>query len=584
MKVPKCGYAGDCGGIEYLVKSTQDSVFMEDLFVCANCLNSRYPGEQFVQVPKPDDILHCLDSVEHNLIKIEHFKEWHKLEKLWRKILPDLDEYKDRHRQLNCDLASAKSTNSWESLPYLHIESRVLLHTLFESQLWKEYCKEQTCREFRDAKHGTRKMYSASKVWVNGQMMKLRDNIANSEYGRLSKKFEQTRKQCNDQENLIKEQQTKIAQQNNSSMLKEIELTRIKEDLQQKNEIINKEKTKFQEKKELIENHKTETEELNKKILIQNELLDQLSQNKINYEKEIERLTYENQQSKKTQLQQLKEIEQLNHEITKGRIIAKKEEDKTQDFKKKQQKGSVSSDVIKFVQETHQKIKKDGKLSFYFSDTKYEQLLEQLSNEIMPPLNDLSFYFLDMLKNTQVLTDFLSNSICESIQKFGLCMFSLSSVTKYKASAIKVLPLVTNEAFLGPFILNQKDFEDILVAAQHTNKIQFHECKIETDKECKFAKRLNSATFQILDFCGTGVQERSSWIEGNHKRFYNIMAGLAKVKSIKNRAITLIVHEDDLDIKETKKTMDDLGLDKISLFTKQEDHSEFGEDQYYQEF
>ncbi|CAI2382869.1 unnamed protein product [Moneuplotes crassus] len=580
MKVPKCGYAGDCGGIEYLVKSTQDNVFMEDLFVCANCLNSRYPGEQFVQIPKPDDILHCLDSVEYNLIKIEHFKEWHKLEKLWRKMLPDLDEYKDRHRQLNCDLASAKSTNSWESLPYLLIESRVLLHTLFDSQLWKEYCKEQTCREFRDAKHGTRKMYSASKVWVNRQMMKLRDNIANSEYGRLSKKFEQTRKQCNGQENLIKEQKTKIAQQNNSSMFREIELTKIKEDLQQKNEIIKKQKAQVKEKSELIEKQKAKTEKKKKKILTQKELLDKLNKEKLTYEKEIERLTIENKQARKVQVEQRNEIELLNDE----RIIAKKEENKKQDFKENSHKDTVSSDILKFVQEKQQEIKKEGRLGFYFSDKRYGQLLEQLSNDIMPPLNELNFYFSDMLKDSQalcILNGFLSNSIRESIQKFSICMYSLSPLTQYKASVAKVLPLINNEILMSSFTLSQKDFEDLLVAAQHTNTIQFHECTIETDKECNFSKRLQAATFQTLDFSGTGVDERSAWIEGHYKRFNNIMTGLAKVKSIKNREISLIAREDDLYIEEGKKIIGDLGLDKISLFIDQEEYSELIDDDNY---
>ncbi|CAI2385691.1 unnamed protein product [Moneuplotes crassus] len=245
MKVPKCEYSSDCEKIAFLVKSTPESLHNEDLFVCSKCLNSRFASEPIVQIPNPGDVLHCLEATEHNLMRIDHFREWHNLDKLWIKLLPELKDYKDTHAQLNNDLASAKATNGWDRLPYLHVEARTLLETVLESRLWKEYCKEDSIRQFRDNQYWTRKMYSASKKWVNGQMVKLKDYLTETRYGelkeehkKLKKQYEQKSKLCGEKQQEIGHQMRKLQTQDLKILSLSSEATHNKEKLENVEQIM----------------------------------------------------------------------------------------------------------------------------------------------------------------------------------------------------------------------------------------------------------------------------------------------------------------------------------------------------------
>ncbi|CAI2386828.1 unnamed protein product [Moneuplotes crassus] len=176
----------------------------------------------------------------YNLIKIDNFRELHKLDKLWSKLLPDLREYKQTHAQLKNDLGSAKATNGWDRLPYLLIEARTLLGTLLKSLLWKEYCKEESIRQFRDSQYGATRMYSASKKWINGQIMKLKDHLTVTRYGELKEEYKQLKQEYKQKSELCNEKQKKIDQKLRKIQSQEFEILELKYKIQENRSIQNR--------------------------------------------------------------------------------------------------------------------------------------------------------------------------------------------------------------------------------------------------------------------------------------------------------------------------------------------------------
>ncbi|CAI2371398.1 unnamed protein product [Moneuplotes crassus] len=577
MKIPKCEYSSDCEKIAYLVKSTPQSLHNEDLFVCSKCLNSRFVSEPIVQIPNPGDILYCLEAVEHNLLKIDHFREWHNLDKLWSNLLPELREYKDIHAQLKNDLASAKATNGWDRLPYLHVEARALLETVLESRLWKEYCKEDSIRQFRDNQYGTRKMYSASKKWVNGQMIKLRDHLNVTRYGELKEEHKNLKKQYEQKSELCDEKQQEIDRHLRKLQTQDLKILSLSSEIAQtKKKFENAEQIMIKQENSLSEDRKRQEQEKNKFI----QDLEAITQDKIKLE---QKLTKDKERIKENNLLTLEE------KLTKAEELRLESERKLEEYKEQPKLDSNPNNFSDIIKQMKQRIQKLSKLSFNLTDQEDIQLMEKLVPYKMPPLQCLTLSLSQDIQNIKLLDEFLSNSICDEICYTSPLPFIKKidtiaqtyplSMTPYMACLTKMLPLASQEVSFCDSSFLRDEFEDILVAAKNTKQVTFQGCEIEVDDPLDFGDRLEGATFEGINF--TGSKFKSDREDGEARfnyvmnfwardlddetKFRNIVEGLARVESVKNRHITMYMGSFNVGKEKGKKILEEYGLKKISF-------------------
>ncbi|CAI2365112.1 unnamed protein product [Moneuplotes crassus] len=202
MNLPLCKYGdSNCVEVSYLVKSTQENKLEDDIFVCGRCANTLFAGTKPIEIPKPDDVLEPLQCVEYIVDEIMYFCKVNHLDKLWSWMKPDLEEYQERCIQMVNEMGSAKigkaskfakgkrTFTQWRRLPYIDIEARRLLDSLFDSNIMTEYTRRAEIKKFRDHKYGTNKLASIPKI-VDAQMIvKLRNHIVNTRYGEAQAKL-----------------------------------------------------------------------------------------------------------------------------------------------------------------------------------------------------------------------------------------------------------------------------------------------------------------------------------------------------------------------------------------------------------
>ena len=63
---------------------------------------------------------------------------------------------------------------------------------------------------------------------------------------------------------------------------------------------------------------------------------------------------------------------------------------------------------------------------------------------------------------------------------------------------------VTECLELEEFEVDEGDFEQIVIAAQHVQTIKFNKARLRLSKDCDFKGQLKDATFHTLDFFASG--------------------------------------------------------------------------------
>ncbi|CAI2385692.1 unnamed protein product [Moneuplotes crassus] len=222
------------------------------------------------------------------------------------------------------------------------------------------------------------------------------------------------------------------------------------------------------------------------------------------------------------------------------------------------------------INKKKQNIKEISELKFNLDLKEHIELLKQLIPYKMPPLQDLTFDLDKTLQNTELLNEFLSNSICGHILTNSSCLIqvfnfrapnSFLSISPYMASLPKVLPLVSEAAGFRDFSLEKAEFEDLLAAAKNVKKVEISWCSIEGSGQLDFGDKLEGSTFEILDFWGTIFKS-----EGDDRTsFMNIVKGLAEVESVRSREVKIRSTYCKWNKKKAQEVLEKYGLTKMSL-------------------
>ncbi|CAI2382577.1 unnamed protein product [Moneuplotes crassus] len=240
MRFPKCETRDDCGVVEYVVKSTPDSVFDEDTFVCKRCALNLYIDEETIKIPDFETILDCLNFSEYSLTQIDTFKEAHNLDKFWKKLLPNLEEFTINNIQLKDDLETAKAENNWQKIPYIHIQAKELLSSILNSELFIEYTRQSIYMKFCDqeAKKKPKESFKAP-----SEESKI--NIDKSEHDKVLEKLQEARKLCQQKDEQLCNREAELVKRSEDIKEKEKLISMKDDEMKQLHELAQKEMTEI---------------------------------------------------------------------------------------------------------------------------------------------------------------------------------------------------------------------------------------------------------------------------------------------------------------------------------------------------
>ncbi|CAI2362458.1 unnamed protein product [Moneuplotes crassus] len=207
MKYPKCNIRKDCDLVTHLIKCSSDNIFDEDTFVCERCASNLYIDEDTIKIPNLEIILDCLNLAEYNLTQIDSFKEAHNLDKLWKKLLPELEALIISNIELKDDLEITITENNWRKIPSIHIQSKNLLSSVLNSKLYKEYCRQSNYMKFCD-QEAKKKPKRLSKLQPEESKL----SIDKSEHEKVLKELKETKNLCLQKDELITQKQDEIQQ------------------------------------------------------------------------------------------------------------------------------------------------------------------------------------------------------------------------------------------------------------------------------------------------------------------------------------------------------------------------------------
>ncbi|CAI2369523.1 unnamed protein product [Moneuplotes crassus] len=210
MKYPKCNIRKDCDLVTHLIKCSSDNIFDEDTFVCERCASNLYIDEDPIKIPNLEIILDCLNLAEYNLTQIDSFKEAHNLDKLWKKLLPELEALIISNIELKDDLEITITENNWRKIPSIHIQSKNLLSSVLNSKLYKEYCRQSNYMKFCD-QEAKKKPKRLSKLQPEESKL----SIDKSEHEKVLKELQETRNLCLQKDEIITQKQDEIQQKDN---------------------------------------------------------------------------------------------------------------------------------------------------------------------------------------------------------------------------------------------------------------------------------------------------------------------------------------------------------------------------------
>ncbi|CAI2382036.1 unnamed protein product [Moneuplotes crassus] len=240
MDLPKCEIRNDCGDITYLIKSSPDSILDEDIFVCKKCAMSLYVQEKSIEIADAETILDCLNFSEHNIAKIDNFKESYNFEELWKKMLPDLEAFTIKSIELKDELETADIINDWKKMVDIQIQARLLLESILNSKLYKEYIRQTNYMNFRDQEakkkpkkslhKNTEKSKSTTKI---SEHIKVREQLQEE-----NKLFQQSDLQTMHKDHIFSQNPTTIVEKDSQPASFHQEIEHEKKDIGQQQDII----------------------------------------------------------------------------------------------------------------------------------------------------------------------------------------------------------------------------------------------------------------------------------------------------------------------------------------------------------
>jgi len=493
------------------VKPSENSALETDLLVCASCANTTYAAEEIHAIPGLHGIIDSLRWAEYHIDKINLFKDENKLDIWWSKLLPDIRRFKEKLAEINKRLKKVQKKDNLIERVNLQINSRSLINVLFNSELMKQYNRHLHCKEFKQDSFSKSRTQPITNAYHTIKLAKLRSKIEEEELIPLSEQLQKANK------------------------LSEERLKKIQE--------LTQEKLQFEKKLaalEIQENHALEEEKA-----IKDQEIQLLQQKVKTFSEEEQKLT--------SQLEEVKtEYENLSHQIEGSNYTLSHSE-----------YGSIYSSIIG----KSKNFTELSKIYIKLDNSKYQTLLKLLQFFKLPASTWVYLFNMYHYNSPSLINRFMKNALHDQIKQFnfnfGQC--SGDSTKDYMETLKKVMPRIKGVIEIGNMKLTRRDFEDLIVAAKNCECIKFNWWSIETDGECTFQDRLDDASFTKIAFDYSGKEEFSNWKENGYQRFKNIVNGLAKVESVKEREIQVELTRCDLDKQLAEYVFNEAGMDKVTI-------------------
>ena len=145
-------------------------------------------------------------------------------------------------------------------------------------------------------------------------------------------------------------------------------------------------------------------------------------------------------------------------------------------------------------------------------------------------LPDIFLISLDnVLENdTNVINSFLENSIPERLNSFNFCPTNSQNLRDWRIHLDSLW--IAAESIMKEFYVEKMDikgweFEALLVAFKHWEKLTFRKWVILTDKELNLSL-ITSSNIRYINLCRSGLECYSDWKQNIH-RLKNILRGIS---------------------------------------------------------
>ncbi|CAI2362100.1 unnamed protein product [Moneuplotes crassus] len=498
-----------------MVRKTDTNTLEKNLLVCSLCMMTTYSDQDSEPIPDIDVITESLNLADHNIEKIEFFKTEHGLHQVWHTALPQLEGFKTTCNELKKQLQIIKRRNNWEQLVLIHLEVKDLINSLFCSEIMKNYTKQRHCIEFRQTR-GCNPM------------------VSNISQGAIRDRIEEIL-----QINPFKEALVRASRRDT---YKNAQLERLEQD-----------KRNFEDTIRTLSQEKNNFEQVS-------------SQRQL----EIDHLTQQIQTFERDQEQHNRQAEEMKQEI----LVL---EDTLQQANSilentlHQSKHTLDYTELKAIhnamKESSDSYDEDSELTICVSDTSDQELLKTLQLFKLPPLKKFSLNHIYAFNEPELISKFLSNALSSNVKYFHSNAYTTSCIelTPYMATLTKTLPLIPSRVDLINWAMTKSQFQDLLVAAQNTDYVQFRHCKIDSSAEVDFGGRLDQATFTNIDFEGTGHSIYSNWNRNGFEKFKNIVKGLAKVESVKNRRVSIYLGDCGMSRDQAQSILQENGMTNMII-------------------
>lgn len=209
-------------------------------------------------------------------------------------------------------------------------------------------------------------------------------------------------------------------------------------------------------------------------------------------------------------------------------------------------------------------VKHDGGLSFNVNTSKGNILLKIARYFRLPKFNYLHLNLVP--SESRDLKTFLLKSVYHPLEvlTFSKSECNLTRISPYLESLLWVIPKVTRNLQISGWKLSSAEFYEILIAAKHTELIEFSKCAIATDEQCNLKDELPDANFKQINFIHCGSANLSNW-KKHPERFANIFKSLGKVPSVRLGLQTVGIKETELKIYKARQLILLHGLEKTKV-------------------
>ena len=108
---------------------------------------------------------------------------------------------------------------------------------------------------------------------------------------------------------------------------------------------------------------------------------------------------------------------------------------------------------------------------------KDQRLLEYLQNKTLPVVNTVKLDKIDHFNYPGIINNFMKNSVAPGTKRFRIgtgCNLNQEQCQAYIEGLQKVAQKVTDNLYLGGFIMEQEKFEQVIISCKHIKTLEFN--------------------------------------------------------------------------------------------------------------